>query len=212
MYSPKKLLQAAICLLAVIALCVAVPFAAVADDNEDIPAPTGEGRVVYLQPNENWLADDAWFALYYFDYNDNFGWTAMTDEDGDGIYEAELPQQFPNFLFYRVDSAAAEFDGEYVLNQTDCFEYAPEYICYVLEADTWELGRWETAEPQEAEATEPVTEPAVPETEAPEAETEPVEEPEAETEPEPSEEPVPETEAPVQEPEVTEETTVPTEE
>lgn len=199
----KRFYKLWITLLVIVALCVAVPFAALADDNEDIPAPTGEGRVVYLQPNENWLADDAWFALYFFDYNDNFGWTAMTDEDGDGIYEAELPQQFPNFLFYRVESAAAEFDGEYVLNQTDCFAYAPEYICYVLEADAWELGRWETPEPPEAEAAEPVTEP----TEAPETETEiPASEPES------TEAPIDVTEAPETEPAVTEETTVPTEE
>ena len=210
MHSPKKLLRAAICLLAVIALCVAVPFAAVADDNEDIPAPTGEGRVVYLQPNENWLADDAWFALYYFDYNDNYGHVAMTDEDGDGVYEAQLPLQFPNFLFYRVDSAAAEFDGEYVLNQTDCFEYAPEYSCYVLEADSWELGQWEAAEPLEENVTEPVTEPSETETEVTE---EPAPETEAtEAEPEVTEEPAPETEAPETEPEVTEEPTVPAEE
>lgn len=215
MFSRKKMFQAAACLLVIAAVLAVLPFAAVAGDNEDIPAPTGEGRVLCLKPNENWLSGDAWFALYFFDYNDNYDWIAMTDEDGDGIYQGVLPQQYPNFLFYRLDCAAAEFDGEYVLNQTDCFEYVPEYSLFVLEEGSWEAGQWEAAEGAEAEETEtePVTEPVTAPATEPVTEpvTEPATEPEATEAPEVEAEPEV-TEAPEAEPEATEESTAPAQE
>lgn len=145
MYFPRKLYPAAICVLVIAAMFVTVPFVTFAHENENIPTPTGESQILYLDPNENWLADDAWFVLYYFDYNDHYDCVPMTDEDGDGVYEAVLPDGYPNFLFYRMDATVTEFNGDYVLHQTDVFEYAENTQCYALAEDSWEAGNWEAA-------------------------------------------------------------------
>ena len=140
MFSGKKMLKTLLFLVICISLVLILPLMVSANE-----VVTNELKTLYLHPNVNWETDNAWFALYYFDYNDHYDCVPMTDEDGDGIYEAVLPDGYPNFLFYRMDSAVTEFDGDHVLHQTDCFEYAEENQCYVLAEESWESGNWEAA-------------------------------------------------------------------
>ena len=60
-------------------------------------------RVVYLKPNSNWLKDSARFAVYLFQGSTNT-WTDMSDEDGDGYYEATLPEgEWEKIIFCRMN-------------------------------------------------------------------------------------------------------------
>lgn len=156
MFSLKKTLRSTCCLL-IAALLIFILHAPVfAEETDELQfAATEEIQQqtkLYLKPNGNWKTDDAWFALYYFDFNDHYDCVVMTDEDGDGVFEAMLPEGYPNFLFYRMDAATLTFDGDYVLHQTDCFEYSENTQCYALTEDSWEAGNWEPA-PIIADAT-----------------------------------------------------------
>ena len=80
----KKLTAMMIAVMLVFSMCVtgiSASAAAVSDGT----------RVVYLKPNSNWLQSNARFAVYMFKGATNT-WTDMADEDGDGYYEATLPE------------------------------------------------------------------------------------------------------------------------
>lgn len=52
-------------------------------------------RPVFLKPTSAWDHSSANFAIYYFDASSHTGWSAiMTDPDGDGIYEAWIPNNY----------------------------------------------------------------------------------------------------------------------
>ena len=83
-------------------------------------------RPVFFVPNSEWLAKDAQskdckFAMYYFDNTYN-GWSAfMEDPDGDGIYEAWIPNDhdYTSVIFVRFPNSkgsTGNWDDKY--NQT----------------------------------------------------------------------------------------------
>ena len=63
-------------------------------------------RPVFLKPNDTWKGDNAKFVMYYWDASSHTGYSAiMTDPDGDGIYEAWIPNTYTytNVIFGRLN-------------------------------------------------------------------------------------------------------------
>ena len=76
-------------------------------------------RPVFLKPTSAWDKDNAYFAIYYFDASSHTGWSAiMTDPDGDGIYEAWIPDDYAytTVNFVRLSTATADWNNKW--NQT----------------------------------------------------------------------------------------------
>ena len=67
------------------------------------------GTKLYLKPNDNWKADGAWFAAYFFYRNNgdsNTTWVKMDKSDCDGIYEVTVPDKVLNYvIFCRMESS-----------------------------------------------------------------------------------------------------------
>ena len=82
---------------------------------------TAEGvekaNYLYLKPNSNWTQANARFAIYYWDGNGSH-WADMTDSDGDGIYEVELPEGYSNIIFCRMNPNSSTNDWNNKWNQT----------------------------------------------------------------------------------------------
>lgn len=68
---------------------------------------TAEDQVVYLRPNDNWLADDARFAAYAFNRyagTEAAQWIELTTKDTDytGVFSATIPEGFSHVQFVRM--------------------------------------------------------------------------------------------------------------
>lgn len=79
-----------------------------------IAAATPE--ILYLTPNSNWKVDNARFAAYFFGNGEK--WVDMTDGDGDGIYEVDVPYGYPNVIFCRMNPSASANNWNNKWNQT----------------------------------------------------------------------------------------------
>jgi len=105
----------------------------------------GEGKTLYLKPNENWKMDNARFAAYFFGNGDT--WVSMTDTDGDGYYEVEAPEGYPNVIFCRMNPGNATNDWNNKWNQTGDLSIPTDGSnCYTVKEDTWDNGggEWST--------------------------------------------------------------------
>lgn len=108
-------------------------------DPEPEPEPTPETKTVYLVPG-CWNIDGAWFAVHAWgDGNDTD--LAMTDANGDGIYECELPKAKTMIIFCRMSSTATQFNWDNVWNQTEDLTIgeAPANYYYITD---WGKGEW----------------------------------------------------------------------
>ena len=80
------------------------------------------GEVLYLTPNGNWKADGARFAIYV--YGTGNAWASMTDGDGDGVYEATVPEgSWTNVIFCRMNGSTTENNWDNKWNQSGDLEY-----------------------------------------------------------------------------------------
>ena len=91
----------------------------------------GEPQKAYLNANV-WNVDNAWFAAYFFNKTPNavntrafaeYTWVKMTDVEGFGVYECEVPYGYNSVIFCRMVATATEanfgtWDGV-VQNQTE---------------------------------------------------------------------------------------------
>ncbi|MBR4658054.1 MAG: starch-binding protein [Clostridia bacterium] len=117
--------------------CVAVVY------DPDVPALDAiTESPLYLRPASNWLNDGARFAMYLYNALTTEGvWADMTDDDGDGVYSAEVPEgEWHYVIFCRMDPAYAENGWEHKWNQTG--DLAPEdgTNCYTVTEGTWDEG------------------------------------------------------------------------
>ena len=71
---------------------------------------------LYLTPNSNWKADNARFAAYFFGNGEK--WVDMTDGDGDGIYEVDVPSGYLKVIFCRMNPSASANNWNNKWNQT----------------------------------------------------------------------------------------------
>ena len=75
-------------------------------------------EIIYLLPNFNWNSDYAAFAAYFFNTDGESTWVSMTDGNGDGVYEAAVPEGMTSVIFCRMDPAAAEPSWDSKWNQS----------------------------------------------------------------------------------------------
>ncbi len=73
---------------------------------------------VYFAPDSNWRSDNARFAVYVWDSNDNHLWIEMTDDDGNEIYEATIPQGYIGLIFCRLNPGESHTGWSTTWNQT----------------------------------------------------------------------------------------------
>lgn len=77
-------------------------------------------NVLYLIPNSNWKIDNARFAAYFFNTSGNT-WVSMSDSDGDGIYEGNIPTGYTfgeNVIFCRMNPNTTSNNWNNKWNQT----------------------------------------------------------------------------------------------
>ncbi len=92
-----------------------------ADANPDLPSGDYiQASMLYLVPNANWKSDNARFAMYVFDGNGHEAWVDMTDADGDGVYEAQVPGTYfwTAVIFCRMNGGTTENSWSNKWNQT----------------------------------------------------------------------------------------------
>lgn len=110
------------------------------------PEPTPEGAVVYLVPNDDWKSADAWFAAYLWADSDSVS-LKLGDDNGDGVYEAVIPENMTNIIFCRMNPAYTEFawnsdtEADHVWTQTADLTVgvAPNNYYYIT---GWQTGEW----------------------------------------------------------------------
>ncbi len=113
------------------------------------PTPDPAGGVVYLVPNASWIEGGAWFAAYYWDASTSAA-IKMTDDNADGIYEAQIPSSAQGMLFCRMNPAYQDFgwnsetETDRVWNQTadTTVGIAPNNYFYIT---SWTTGEWNVA-------------------------------------------------------------------
>ena len=115
----------------------------------ELGAFEAEPTYVYLNPGV-WNVDGAWFAAYFFNDEGANSAVAMTDADGDAIFECRVPANMKSMIFCRMNPDYAEFawnddTNNPVWNQTeDLFIGAePENYYYILD---WNVGVWGNSE------------------------------------------------------------------
>ena len=124
----SRLLSLALCLCMVLAMLPALPLTANAASTSKI----------YLVPNSNWTQSNAWFAAYFF--NNGEKWVKMTDADGNGIYECEVPSGFVDVIFCRMNSSASATNWNNVWNQTNDLKLANGNDLYTIASGAWSKG------------------------------------------------------------------------
>ena len=148
----KKLTAVVIAVMLTLSMCItgiSASAAAVSDGT----------RVVYLKPNSNWLKDSARFAVYLFQGSTNT-WTDMSDEDGDGYYEATLPEgEWEKIIFCRMNPSTTTNGWSNKWNQTSDLDIPDDMNCYTVKDATWDKGggEWSLYDPEnptEAPSTE----------------------------------------------------------
>lgn len=113
------------------------------------PKPEPKERIVYLVPNDDWKSEGAWFAASAWEDGDATN-VKLTDDNGDGVYKAAIPENMTNIIFCRMNPAYTEFawnsdaEADHVWVQTAdlVVGVAPNNYYYITGEDT---GVWNRA-------------------------------------------------------------------
>lgn len=98
------------------------------------------GTKLYLTPNSNWKVDNARFAIYVFG-NTGDGWASMSDTDGDGIYEATVPDgTWTNVIFCRMNPTQTANNWDNKWNQSSDLVYDGNKNHYTVSEGAWDKG------------------------------------------------------------------------
>ncbi len=103
---------------------------------------------LYLKPNANWKKDNARFAAYFWGSGDK--WVSMTDSDGDGIYELNIPEGYDygcNVIFCRMNPNTTANNWNNKWNQTSDLKAPTDgKNLYTVKENTWDKGggTWST--------------------------------------------------------------------
>ncbi len=94
-----------------------------------------EYNTIYLYVSSDWKSDDAWFAAYTWnpdDESDNM-WVKLTNVNGN-VYTAQIPAKYSNFLFARMNPASTDMNWDNRWNQTGNLTVSPtdEKNMYIL--------------------------------------------------------------------------------
>ena len=111
--------------------------------------------VLYVKPGSNWVQSSPRYAMYLFNSKENT-WVDMTDEDGDGYYEAEVPAgDWTSVIFCRMNPAKKDNNWNNKWNQTSDLAIPTDSNCYLVKDGTWDKGggEWVTYVPGEEPST-----------------------------------------------------------
>ena len=112
------------------------------------PQPPYPQGVVYLKASNDWKTADARFAAYFWDGNGKEIWVDATDADGDGYYEAAVPDGCTNVIFVRLNPATIKNEWVNKWNQTDDLTVPTDNkIAFIPDAGWNNTGHWETYRP-----------------------------------------------------------------
>ena len=113
----------------------------------DTPADSEDG-VIYLRPNSNWLEADARFAAYFFQDGKDEVWADLKADSEDGVFKCAVPEGYTNVIFCRMNPSVAENNWDNKWGQTaDLVVPTDDKVCYVLDAGSWDSGKWTTYPP-----------------------------------------------------------------
>lgn len=111
-----------------------------------------DSLIIYLKPNSNWTQASAWFAVYLWNDSGSTTWARMTDSDGDGVYECEIPEGYStNIIFCRMKGTDTSTLGwSNVWNQTSDLTIPTDGTTnmYTIASGAWSKGSgtWSTYE------------------------------------------------------------------
>lgn len=152
--SKSKFVKSAISILLVVMMLLSAGMTSIIAATVDMAsesanvdlAETGAGTTtVYLQPNDGWKGSNAHFYVYSFDGSSGSTWSArLTDDDGDGVYEGEVPSDNPKIIFVRYNPAqnpsSNGWDGKW--NQTGNLSLSDSTGKKFVITD-WGAGNWQ---------------------------------------------------------------------
>ena len=104
---------------------------------------TGVQGTLYFKPSDNWKSDNARFAVYVWNGSSN-SWVSFSDSDGDGIYEAKLPNGiWTECIFARMNPSTSSNNWDNIWNQTGDMGISNNHNYFMI-ADGWDTssGTW----------------------------------------------------------------------
>ncbi len=72
-------------------------------------------KTIYFKPNSNWTEANAWFLAWTWGGSD--AWMTVTDSDGDGVYECEVPNNNTTIKFLRKNPSNTSQDWADIWNR-----------------------------------------------------------------------------------------------
>ena len=97
-----------------------------------------ETKTIYLKPSSSWEGMGGRYAAYCWGTDSAATWYDMTDEDGDGIYEVEIPVTFENVIFCSMTASSTENNWSNKQAQTgDLTMPSDDNNCYIVHALKW---------------------------------------------------------------------------
>ena len=105
------------------------------------------GTVLFMKPNSNWLSDGARFAMYLCNGSSNAKWYSMTDDDGDGVYQAVVGanESHKNVIFCRMNGGNTTNDWNNKWDQTGDLTWDGSKNLYTISG--WGGGTWASYTP-----------------------------------------------------------------
>ena len=96
---------------------------------------------IYLKPNSNWTQDNARFAVYSWNNDNDTTWVNMTDSDNDGIYEVLKSSLKANLIFCRMNPSTTANNWNNKWNQTgDLTLPTNGNNLYTIASGAWDKG------------------------------------------------------------------------
>ena len=97
-------------------------------------------KTIYFVPSSTWQTASPRYAAYVWDDSGNT-WFDLKDSDGDGYYEANIPSNYQNIIFVRMDPAKTENSWSSKWNQSaDLTLPTDSKNCFTLSNGTWDDG------------------------------------------------------------------------
>lgn len=98
--------------------------------------------MLFLSPNNNWKADGARFAAYFFGTGGD-AWVGMTDSDSDSIYEVNIPVgDYNSVIFCRMNPSTTSNNWDNKWNQTSDLTIPTDGTnLYTIAEGAWDKGQ-----------------------------------------------------------------------
>ena len=103
-----------------------------------IPASAATTTTLYFNPGV-WNKDGAIFRAWTWGGTSADAWVVLSDPDGDGIFEGQMPSDRTDIIFLRAQSGTTEWNGEWNRHQ---IKTSTGKNCYSM--SDWSAGSWST--------------------------------------------------------------------